>query len=269
MIKPPIAILSDFGAGSHHVGMMKGVILKVNPEAQILDVSHDILPFNVIQASYMLNSAIHYFPSPTIFLAVVDPGVGSARRPIIAVGEQHYYVCPDNGIISKVIESDSITEVFHIEEEHYFMPNICATFHGRDVFAPCAAWLSKQLGAGRFGDAIEDYMTLSYPKIKVIAERTLSIPIMYIDHFGNMVTSFDLEYLQRARERFPGDTLMVKVGETMIKSLSSHYFDAAQPGDPVTYFGSLNLLEVGLREANAAEHFGMKPGDTISVYLGE
>jgi len=269
MLKPSIALISDFGSGSHHVGMMKGVILDIYPEARILDVTHDILPFNVIHGSYVLNSVIAYFPSPTIFVAVVDPGVGSNRRAIIAVGEKHYYICPDNGLITKVIESDHISEVVDIQEEHYFLPNVCPTFHGRDVFAPCAAWLGKQLGASRFGEVIEDYHTLKYPKIKVIADRTLAIPILYVDHFGNLVTSFDREYLERARQRFPGNTFMVKLGETMIKDLSTHYFDAVNPGDPVAYFGSLNLLEVGLREASAAAHFKMKSGDLISIYLGE
>jgi len=269
MIKPPIALLTDFGSGSHHVGMMKGVIHSIYPDAQIVDLTHDILPFNIIHASYVLNSAVTYFPSPTVFLAVVDPGVGSHRRPIIAVGEKHYYVCPDNGLISKVVDSDMISEVIHIDEDHYFLKDVCGTFHARDVFAPCAGWLAKQLGASRFGEPIEDYVTLNYPKIKVIAERTLEIPILYIDHFGNLVTSFELEFMTRARERFPGNTFMVKIGETMINGLSTHYFDAEKPGDPVAYFGSLNLLEIGLRQAGAADHFNVRPGDTITVYLGE
>lgn len=269
MINPSIGLITDFGPGSHHVGVMKGVIQKINPNTHVIDITHDIAPFNILEAMYVLDAVQPYFPTPTIFVIVVDPGVGSERRPILAVGDNHYYICPDNGLITRILESDSVSKVIHIEEEHYMLPNPGFTFHGRDVLAPCAAWLAKTLGSDHFGDPIEDYKILEKPKLKIVAERTLEVPILFTDRFGNLITSFELSFLEKAREKFPGQTIEITAGSTVIKGLNKFYAEAPKCGDPIAYFGSMNLLEIGLRESNAAENLKLRAGDCITLRMGE
>ncbi|MBN1879574.1 SAM-dependent chlorinase/fluorinase [bacterium] len=269
MLNPIIGLITDFGPGSYHVGAMKGVIRKISPSSEIIDICHDISPFNVMEAMYVLDSVQPYFPSPTIFVVVIDPGVGSSRRPLLAIGDNHYYICPDNGVLTRVIASDYVSKVIHIEEEHYILPNPSPTFHARDVFAPCAGWLAKTLGADNFGDPVEDYKVLETPKIKIIADRMIEIPVLFTDHFGNLVTSFEISFLEKARERFPGTSIRIEAGKAVIPGISQYYSQAQQPGDPIAYFGSMNLLEIGLRERNASDELGLKAGSSISIHLGE
>lgn len=269
MLKATIALITDFGAGSYHAGVLRGVIQKINPECDVIDVTHEISPFNVVEAMYILESASGYFPVPTIFAVIVDPGVGTNRRPLIGIGENNYYVCPDNGVFSRVLKSDSFSKVVHIQEEHYMLKNKSHTFHGRDVFAPCAAWLSKIMSAENFGEAIDDYLVLESPKIRIVQARTLEATILFADHFGNLVTNFELDYLMKARQKYPGNTIRINAGNRMINSISSCYYDVPNPGDSVAYFGSMNLLEIGLRESNAQNILGLNPGDVVTLYFGE
>jgi S-adenosyl-L-methionine hydrolase (adenosine-forming) len=269
MLKATVALITDFGADSYHTGVMKGVIHKINPTCDVIDVTHDISPFNVIEAMYVLDAVFRYFPAPTIFTVVVDPGVGSERRPVIGIGENCYYICPDNGVFSRVLRSDSFSKVIHIKEEHYMLKNKSHTFHGRDVFAPCAAWLSKVLSADNFGNPIDDYMVIDSPKIRIIQERTLEADILFTDHFGNLVTNFEADFLSKARSKFPGNTIQIKAGEQIISGISNCYSDVPSAGDYVAYFGSMNLLEIGSRERNAKERLGLKTGDSITIYFGD
>jgi S-adenosyl-L-methionine hydrolase (adenosine-forming) len=269
MLKPPIAIITDFGPGSYHVGTMKGVIHTIYPESKVIDITHDIAPYSIIEAMYVLDSVRQYFPIPTVFLVVVDPGVGSDRRPILAVGENGYYVCPDNGIISRVMKSDPIKKVIHIQEEHYLLPNRSYTFHGRDIFAPSAAWLAKLLGAENFGDEIDDYVILDTPKVRITAERTLETTILFSDRFGNLVTNFEKDFMIHARQKFPGESVRLEVGGHTIPGFSNCFSDVPNPGDLLAYFGGMNLLEIGMRESDARQHLNLKPGDTVTIYLGE
>jgi len=269
MKTPIIAMMTDFGADSHHSGVMKGVIHNILPDVRIVDITHGIEPFNIIQAMYTLDSVISYFPSPTVFLCVVDPGVGSARRPILAVGEKHYYIAPDNGVISRIMKSDEVSRVMHIDETHYFLKNDCQTFHGRDIFAPCAAWFANQLGTDSFGEEIEDYVIINPPKIKIPSDRTLNIPILFVDHFGNLVTNFEPSFMSKARKRFPGKSIKIMAGETLITEIKTHYSEVDNIGDPLAYFGSMNLLEIAVREGNASQKLKLKAGDIISIHLGE
>ncbi|MGB3977325.1 MAG: SAM-dependent chlorinase/fluorinase [bacterium] len=269
MLKPPIALITDFGPGSYHVGAMKGVINSIHPDAVVIDVTHDIAPFNIIEAMYVLDSVFSYFPAPTIFLVVVDPGVGSSRRPLLATGEKAYYICPDNGILSRVLKSDSISRVIHIEEEHYMLPDRSHTFEGRDVFAPCAAWLSKTFNADNFGDPIDDYLVMEPPKVRITADRTFEATVLFTDRFGNLVTNFEKDFLVHAREKYPGNSVKLMLGSHTIPTLSNCYSDVQNPGDLVAYFGGMNLLEIGMRESNARENLNVKPGDTVTINLGE
>lgn len=264
-MKPFISLLTDFGPGSHFVGEMKSVIKKVNPEASIIDLCHDISPFNVLHAAYVLSSAVLYSPIPTIFVAVVDPGVGSERKPLLAVGENHYYVVPDNGILTQVLSSDSINQVLLLEEEHYMLPRTSETFHGRDVFAPVAAWLSKNHNASMFGDPIEDYLVLDIPKAKIVKDGVLSGTILFSDRFGNLASNITREEIEAYSEQFQNQPEKICVGNTEIQGLKRFYQEATRKGEPLALLGSMGLLEIAVRESNARSTLSIKPGDEIQV----
>lgn len=152
MARPIVTLTTDFGSNDHLVGAMKGVILKVNPEVQIVDISHKVIPHDILDGALMVGQAYRYFPLKTVHIVVVDPGVGTERRPLLVSGEHHYFVAPDNGVLSMVYEREERLTVRHVTAEHYFLNPRSNTFHGRDVFAPVAAWLTKNGVPGSFGD---------------------------------------------------------------------------------------------------------------------
>ena len=152
MPQPIITLTTDYGTSDHLVGTLKGVILKINPEAQIVDICHNVVLFDVLDAALCIGSAYKYFPPRTIHVVVVDPGVGTQRRPLLVSGENQYFLAPDNGVLSLVYEREQTHSVRHITSEHYFLHPVSNTFHGRDIFAPVAAWLSKNWQTPAFGE---------------------------------------------------------------------------------------------------------------------
>ena len=162
---PIITLTTDFGLSDHLVGTMKGVILNINPAAHIVDINHNVAPFDILDGALTIANAYRYFPPRTIHVVIVDPGVGTERRPLLVSGEKQYFIAPDNGVLSTIFERESCT-VRHITAEHYFLNPVSPTFHGRDVFAPTAAWLSKAWQTEAFGEEITDYVRFSMPKPK-------------------------------------------------------------------------------------------------------
>ena len=268
-MKPIVTLTTDFGMGSHFVGSMKGVILSINPTTIIVDITHEISPHNIFEASYVIEEAAKRFPKPTIHIVVVDPGVGSDRRPIIAVGEDHYYIAPDNGVLSRVYQNDVFMRVHEVTEEHYLMKTQCKTFHGRDVFAPVGAWMSKLWEAGKFGAIIEDYKKISYSKPSIVKDRTVKAEVVFIDRFGNIVTNLERGMYEQARKKFPGKNFKLKIKNTLIKDVKEHYFQVEKKGDFLALFGSLELLEISAREASAADLIGAESGEVVFMYFGE
>lgn len=181
-----IALLTDFGYKDPFVGIMKAVILSINPDAQIVDLSHGISAQNIKEASFVLKESFRYFPKKTIFLIVVDPGVGSQRRPILVDAQDRYFICPDNGIVSGVITEGF--KAFHITKRKYFLFPVGTTFHGRDIFAPVAGWLSKGKRPSKFGGQIKDIVKIPLPEPQY-KEGSLIGEVLYIDGFGNAITN--------------------------------------------------------------------------------
>lgn len=158
---PIITLTTDFGYRDPFVGIMKGVILNINPSATIIDITHDISPQNILEAALSIEMSFELFPHKTIHVVVVDPGVGSTRRPIFVITDRYYFIGPDNGVFSRIYKLQHETlEVMNIKAEHYFMPQRSATFHGRDIFAPAASWLSRGIDISKFGEPINDYVTI-------------------------------------------------------------------------------------------------------------
>ena len=185
-----ITLLTDFGTSDYFVGAIKGVILSINPHATIVDITHDIPPQDIGAAAFTLVSVYRTFPAGTVHVAVVDPGVGSTRRPILALAAEQFFVGPDNGIFSYILDREPAASVFHLTDEQYFRQPVSSTFHGRDLFAPVAAALAGGVKPEQLGDLVNDHIRLPLLAAERSGDGTLTGRILHIDHFGNCITNF-------------------------------------------------------------------------------
>jgi len=249
-----IALLTDFGTRDYYVGAMKGVMLGVNPRATIVDITHEIEPQNIEAAAFVLRSCYRDFPAGTIFVAVVDPGVGSKRRGIIVESKDFYFVGPDNGLFSFVIDADST--ICSIENDDLLHKPVSSTFHGRDIFAPVAAHLSKGRVALEFGPRITDPVALPNIEPKQISTDEFEARIIHIDHFGNLVTSITADRV--------ADAFELKIGAVQIASLREHY-EGGEPHVPFAILGSAGFLEISVNGGSAAEVLEAKVGTLVTV----
>jgi S-adenosylmethionine hydrolase len=261
-----VTLTTDFGNKDSFAGSMKGAILKVNPVAQIVDISHEVGPQDIWEAAFTLKTAYHYFPKGTVHLAVVDPGVGGGRRPIIVVTESYYFVGPDNGIFSLVFLEAERIRVHHITASHYFLSDHGPTFHGRDIFAPVAAWLAKGIPSGNFGDEIEDYVKLNVPVAKK-SPNSIDGHVIHIDRFGNAITNITYNDIQALLpEGSATAPLSVTVVGREVKGLKSFYAEAA-PGEPGAIINSSGYLEIFLFKQNARTALSIKRGEAVKLTL--
>lgn len=261
-----VTLTSDFGAKDSFVASIKGVILKINPQAQIVDLSNEITPMDIWEGAFTLRSAYSSFPKGTVHLAVVDPGVGSGRKPIIAVTESFYFVGPDNGLFSLVYQDAERLRVHHITANHYFLPNPGPTFHGRDIFAPVAGWLSKGIPSGNFGDEITEFAKLNIPVPKV-AGNTIDGNVVHIDRFGNAITNITYKDIQHLlpEGKGPGTAVVNIVGKE-IRGLKKFYAEAA-PGEPGAVINSSGALEIFLFKQNARTGLSIKRGEAVRLTI--
>lgn len=263
MDNPIITLTTDFGYKDPLSGIMKGVILGINPAANIVDLTHGVSSYDVREAALTIGSSYMQFPSRTIHVVVTDPGVGSERRPIMVVTEGYYFIGPDNGVFSVIYESENC-EVLHITADHYFMRKVSSTFHGRDIFAPVAAWLSKGISSSKFGELIRDYVRLKIPVPSVPSRTTMEGEVILIDHFGNAITNIRASDLDRMRELASGDLrIVIKGVEVPLKD----YYSQAEGGGLCGIIGSMDYLELFVNRGSASRDFSIKVGDTIGVIL--
>jgi S-adenosylmethionine hydrolase len=261
-----ITLTSDFGSKDSFAGSAKGAILKVNPDAQVVDISHEISPQDVWEAAFTLKTAYNYFPKGTVHFAVVDPGVGSGRRPIIVVTESYYFVGPDNGIFSLIYLEAERIRVHHITATHYYLPAPSPTFHGRDIFAPVAGWLAKGIPSGNFGEEIEDYVKLNVPVPKK-SSSGIDGHVIHIDRFGNAITNITYKDIQSLVPdgSAPGPVSVNIVGKE-IKGLKKFYAEAAA-GEPGAIINSSGYLEIFLFKQNARTALSVKRGEAVKLVL--
>lgn len=256
-----ITLLTDFGTSDYFVGAMKGAILSVNREARIFDLTHEIPPHDIRAGAFTLLASYETFPPETIHVAVIDPGVGSARRPIVVSAGGQFFVGPDNGLFSYVYERESDCRVFHLAREEYFRRPLSTTFHGRDIFAPVAGALSNGVEPARLGEEITDYVRLeaSLPVLK--DNGTLEGSIIHIDRFGNCVTNLTREHINE--ERFARGARIV-VGEHEIKELRRFYAkDEKDSGEVFAIWGSAGFLELSCFLDSAARRLNVRRGQSI------
>jgi S-adenosylmethionine hydrolase len=258
-----ITVTTDFGLHDHYVGTMKGVILSVNSDAQIIDISHSVQSFDVLDGALTVAQAYRYFPSDTVHLVVVDPGVGSQRRPILVTTEKHVFVAPDNGVLSLVYEREERISVRHITSEHYFLQPVSATFHGRDIFARVAGYLSKGVEVAKFGDEITDYVRFAAPKPKAINDRMLRGVVLKVDKFGNIITNVTPAEAPTLFQPEP-PAFKIMVGAHEVAKINHAYAEGA-PGEPFGILGSMGFLEIAVNRGSAAQALGAQKGTEIGI----
>lgn len=267
MARPIITLTTDFGSNDHFVGAMKGVILDIVPDAQIVDICHAVQAFDVLDGALTVSQAYSYFPNRTVHVVVVDPGVGTARRPIVASCDKYHFVAPDNGVLSLVYAREPRMHVRHITSEHYFLQPVSNTFHARDIFSPVAAYLAKEVDSLKFGEEIEDYVRFSAPKPKAVDGNRLRGVVLKVDRFGNLITNITP---QDAPMIFGADPKAFKivVGSREITELHNAYAEAA-PGEVFGILGSMGFLEIAANRGAAAQLTGAGKGSDVSIILGE
>jgi S-adenosylmethionine hydrolase len=258
-----ITFTTDFGLDDHFVGTMKGVILSINPAAQIVDICNSVQSFDVLDGALTIVQAYHYFPPNTVHLVVVDPGVGTTRRPILVTTEKHMFVAPDNGVLSFVYEREERISVRHIAAEHYFLQPVSATFHGRDVFAAIVAWLSKGVEVSKFGDEITDYARFAAPKPKPVHEKLMKGIVLKVDKFGNLITNITPADLPQLFVPGP-PPFKVLIGKSEISKMTHSYAEGT-PGEVFVLLNSMGFLEIASHRGSAAHIVSAGKGSDVGV----
>jgi len=251
---PIITLLTDFGHGDPWVGSMKGVLWSIQPGCRIVDLSHSVPPHDVFGGAFTLYRTFRDFPSRTIHVCVVDPGVGGPRRPLLVVTGDHYFVGPDNGVFSFIYRYGDLSRVIAVTAEHYFRRPTSQTFHGRDVFAPVAGWLSRGIDASRFGEDIDDYVTIPVPEDKVVGDNLIQGEICCVDRFGNLITNIRRETLDDLSERTGKKRFKVLVAGQEAPFVTTGY------GQETALFALVNsaeLVEIAAPRSSAAQALGI------------
>jgi S-adenosylmethionine hydrolase len=254
---PTIAFLSDFGNRENYAGIVKGVIRGINPKAEVIDLTHLVPACNIAAGKYLLETAYRDFPPGTIFLAVVDPGVGTARKGILVEIDRCFFIGPDNGLFSFLTKKE-IRGIYHLNNKKYFLGTVSSTFHGRDIFAPVAGYLSLGVLPSEVGRKISGMISLSGLSNKRQGTKFIG-GVIYIDHFGNIITSFKVrEFNPGGSEIYLGNIRIGKVKET---------FGSVRRGEPVAYINSSGYLEIAVREGSAARYFDINYDSGIKILI--
>lgn len=261
MPAPLITLTTDFGLADHYVGAMKGVILSICPRARIVDISHGVSAYEIPEAAYTITQAYRCFPRGTVHVVVVDPCVGTSRRPILAQAAGQYFIAPDNGVLSMIYAREK-HRVRAISNARYFRQPVSNTFHGRDIFAPVASHLAGGVPAARFGKLVTDYLRLDFDKPVRTARRTWMGAVLKVDRFGNMVTNFAVEDFPDLDQR----GFDLAVGAQRIQTFARNYQEHG-PGEAFLILGSSGYYEISMSQASAAKYLGCAAGAPLELTL--
>jgi len=255
-----VTLITDFGLQAEYAGAMKGAVLTVNPRCQIVDITHQIPPQDRLRASFVLQNSYAYYPEGTVHLVVVDPGVGTDRRPLILEKRGHFFVGPDNGVFTGVLSFPGKCRGYEITRQEFFRKPLSSTFHGRDLFAPVAGHLSLGVPPSKFGLPILDYKRIEWPQPKIENKRWVS-QILWADPFGNLIINIsrNAHGPRLAEERW-----VIRGHGWKIENLSETYGDV-EPGRPLALFGSSGWLELAVNQNRAQEVLKLKPGDPLFI----
>lgn len=262
---PIVTLTTDFGLADHYVGVMKGVILGIAPRAALVDITHEVPPFAVAEGAFQISEAWRHFPKKTVHLVVVDPGVGSLRRPILVEADGHLFVGPDNGVLALIYrgaKAAAKVKVRHITNRKLFGPEMSTTFHGRDVFAPVAAHLSKGMKPSLVGKLIEDYLRPASDKPVRTGHRVWQGQVLRVDRFGNLVTNFLASEFPAVQTR----PFVMIPGISRVEKLIHHYEEAGI-GEVAVIVGSSGYLELSANQASAARILGVGVGAPVELSI--
>jgi len=260
---PLITLLTDFGDRDYFVASVKGVILNINPQAQIVDISHHVTPHDVADAAYLLKSCYRYFPDGTVHVAVVDPGVGTSRRPLLVSSSRYYFVGPDNGLFTPIYQEETGVEVRHLENRQYRLDSEGATFDGRDLFAPAAAWLTKGRPIGSFGRLVPNYERLPVSE-PAWDKHAMAGEIVYVDRFGNLISNLTAYHVREVRGVTKRSDPYIRIGGHTIDGLAANYGEGSADA-PGALINSNGYLEIFLKEGRAADRLKVARGARIEL----
>ncbi len=261
MAKAIVTLTTDFGLADHYVGTMKGVILGICPHAQIVDISHEVAPFGISDGAYLIAQAYRFFPKETVHIVVVDPGVGSKRRPIVMEAAGQFFVAPDNGVLSMIYSREK-HKVRVIANDRYFLKPVSRTFHGRDIFSPVAAHLAAGVRTSRIGKRIEDYVRPPFVKPVRSGAKSLKGSVLRIDRFGNVITNFRGSDI---RKQVDGKFTLA-LGSRRVAILAQSYAERPQ-GELFVIEGSGGYLEISLNRGSAAQLIGCQAGSPVELVI--
>jgi S-adenosylmethionine hydrolase len=260
-----VTFTTDFGLTEHYVGVMKGVIYTINPTVVTVDITNVVQSFDSLDGAIAISQAYNYFPKDTIHMVIVDPGVGGPRRPILATAGQHIFLAPDNGVLSLVYEREERVSVRHITASHYFLQPVSPTFHGRDIFAVIAGYLSKGVEVAKFGEEITDYVRFAAPKPKATGPNAWKGVVLKVDKFGNLITNFSPNEMPELFQPI-APAFKITVGKAEITNVRSSYVEGIQ-GEAFAIVGSSGFLEISVNRGSAAQTSGAQKGSEISVVI--
>ncbi len=263
--RPIITLTSDFGLSDHFVGTMKGVILGIAPEAEIVDITHSVQAYDVLDGALAIAQAYSYFPPGTVHIVVVDPGVGTARRPILVTTDGHKFVAPDNGVLSLVYGREERVHARHITSDHYYLRPLSNTFHGRDIFSPVGAYLAKGVEPEKFGDEITDFVRFNAPKPKQTDEKTMRGVVLKVDRFGNLITNITPKDLPALFEA-SCPPFKITVGKREITEMRTNYAEGA-PNEVFGIMGSMGYLEIAANRGVASQIVGAAKGSEVLIVM--
>jgi S-adenosylmethionine hydrolase len=264
--KQVITLITDFGSADHFVGVMKGVILGINPDVEIADITHQIASYDIFDAAFSLAQSYRFFPPDTIHLVVVDPGVGTARRPILARSMNYKFVAPDNGVLSLIYEREENVEVRHVTADHYFLNPVSNTFHGRDIFAPTVGWLSKGVEVDKFGEPITDFAKFTAPKPKRMNENRIKGVALKLDKFGNIITNVSPEDVPELFSENPPPFKII-INQQEITRLNLAY-SMGKTSEIFAIVGSSGFIEICTNRGSAAKALNANRGAEVGIILG-
>ncbi len=261
-----VTFTTDFGLSDAFVGIMHGVVLSIHPETIIVDICHSVASYDLLEGAWTIAQAHRFFPPRTVHVVVVDPGVGSTRRPIIVETDEYIFVAPDNGVLSLVEMREAKFTVRHVTAERYFRQPVSQTFHGRDIFAPVAGWLAKGIAPAEFGAEIPDYVRLPLPQVERVGENSLRGVVLKQDKFGNLITNIGELDAPALFGVAPPPVSILIAGQTIARVC--HSYAEGGEGELFAIVGSSGYVEIAANRGSAAEKLNAGVGTPVGVVLG-
>lgn len=263
-----ITLITDFGLDDEYVGLMKGVMLSIDPAATIVDITHRIEPRDMVQAAYTLNASYRYFPDGSVHLIVVDPGVGGKRAIVAAKMRKHVFIAPDNGVLTLLFDGGEVNECIRVDNPKYFLKTVSQTFHGRDIFAPVAAHIARGVPLNHIGTpaASAGLVRLAGLETCRSAKGEITGKIVSIDHFGNLITNIPAHELEDFCDGKPGRKPQVRIGNHVISGLSNTY-ESVESLKPLALIGSRGYLEIAVNAGSANKELNVQKGDGVTVVI--